>query len=98
MIRLASTTKQLREQLRESQQSLDSAVQVERRKANDELARVREAMVTVLERERRLMRVQVMKQAAEVRSLLREQQRPSTSTPQFSSQGKDDEVFKGGEE
>lgn len=49
---------------------MERAVNSERLKTNTELARVREQMVDILERERRLMRAQLSKQSAEVRSMI----------------------------
>jgi hypothetical protein len=51
---------------------MERAVTAERLKANAELARVREQMVDILERERRMMRAQLSKQSAEVRSIIAE--------------------------
>lgn len=61
------TNKLLKAQLRDNTQSVLQAVQAERRKAEDELARVKAAMVRVLERERKIMRAQVMKILSNVR-------------------------------
>jgi len=49
---------------------MERAVNAERLKANNDLARVREQMVDILERERRFMRAQLSKQSAEVRSMI----------------------------
>jgi hypothetical protein len=64
---LNHTNKLLKAQLRDNAQSVQSAVQAEKRKAEDELAKVKAAMVRVLERERKIMRVQVMKILSNVR-------------------------------
>ena len=67
MDELNHTNKLLKAQLRDNAQSVQSAVQAEKRKAEDELAKVKAAMVRVLERERKIMRVQVMKILSNVR-------------------------------
>ena len=67
MDELNHTNKLLKAQLRDNSQSVLQAVQAERRKAEDDLARVKAAMVRVLERERKIMRVQVMKILSNVR-------------------------------
>lgn len=60
----------LKSQLRDNKRILERAVNAERQKTNEELRRVRDSMVTVLEQERRIMRAQIMKTSAEVRSML----------------------------
>ncbi len=49
---------------------MERAVNAERQKTNTELANLREQMVEILERERRIMRAQLSKQSAEVRSMI----------------------------
>jgi hypothetical protein len=49
---------------------MERAVNAERLKTSTELARLREQMVEILERERRIMRAQLSKQSAEVRSMI----------------------------
>ena len=63
----------LKNQLKDSKKILEQAVITERQKTNTELARVRDQMVSVLERERRIMRAQLMKSSAEVRSMIDDQ-------------------------
>ena len=67
---LNHTNKLLKAQLRDNSQSVLQAVQAERRKSEDELAKVKAAMVRVLERERKMMRVQVMKFLSNVRQTI----------------------------
>lgn len=62
----------LQRQAREENQTIESAVRAERQRANEELKRVRTAMVTVLEQERRLMRDQIKQTSAQVRSMMDE--------------------------
>lgn len=62
----------LKAQLRDNKRILERAVNAERQKTNEELRRVRDSMVAVLEQERRIMRAQIMKTSAEVRSMLEE--------------------------
>ena len=67
MDELNHTNKLLKAQLRDNAQSVLRAVQAEKRKAEDELAKVKAAMVRVLERERKIMKVQGMKILSNVR-------------------------------
>jgi hypothetical protein len=60
----------LKNQLRDNKRVLERAVIAERQKTSTELARVRDQMVEVLERERRIMRAQLMKSSEEVRSMI----------------------------
>jgi len=64
---LSHTNKLLRAQLRDNSQSTSLAVQAERKKAEEELAKVKAAMVRVLERERKIMKLQVTKILSNVR-------------------------------
>lgn len=67
MDELSHTNKLLRAQLRDNSQSTSLAVQAERKKAEEELAKVKAAMVRVLERERKIMKLQVTKILSNVR-------------------------------
>lgn len=69
---VGKTNTYLKNQLADNKRILERAVNVERQKTNTELARLREQMVEVLERERRMMRAQLMKSSAEVRALIGE--------------------------
>ena len=62
----------LKTQLRENSRQLDRTVETERHKAYEELARVRTSMAAVLDRERRIMRAQLVKATREVRSLIQD--------------------------
>ena len=70
---LSKTNGYLKAQLRDIQRTSESAVMTERRKADEEMARVRESLVTVLERERRLMRAQMMNASKRLNSMMNEQ-------------------------
>mmetsp|Transcript_17394 Transcript_17394/g.26278 ORF Transcript_17394/g.26278 Transcript_17394/m.26278 type:complete len:1041 (-) Transcript_17394:804-3926(-) len=69
---VGKTNTYLKNQLADNKRILERAVNVERQKTNNELSRLREQMVEVLERERRMMRAQLMKSSAEVRALIGE--------------------------
>lgn len=89
---LAARARYLKSQVRDNQQKLDRAIHIERQKANAELVRVREAMMTVLEKERRLMRAQVMRQAAKVRAMMKEEmdtERNSKDEEEYDEKGTD---------
>merc|ERR1719491_1240454 len=60
----------LKSQLRENRRELDRTVETERHRAYEELARVRSSMAAVLDRERRMMRAQIVKATREVRTLI----------------------------
>ena len=70
---LSKTNAYLKAQLRDIQRSSESAVLAERKKADEEMARVRESLVDVLERERRLMRAQMMKASDRLRTLMEDE-------------------------
>jgi len=70
---LGKTNAYLKAQLRDIQRSSESAVLAERKKADEEMARVRESLVDVLERERRLMRAQMMKASDRLRTLMEDE-------------------------
>jgi len=69
-IRLQSTNKYLKEQLRDTQRTTDEILKRERQKANDEIMRIREAMVEVLDRERKLIRDHMLTASKEVRAAI----------------------------
>jgi ElaB/YqjD/DUF883 family membrane-anchored ribosome-binding protein len=69
-IRLQSTNKYLKEQLRDTQRTTDEIMKRERQKANDEIMRIREAMVEVLDRERKLIRDHMLTASKEVRAAI----------------------------
>jgi hypothetical protein len=64
---LHHTNKLLKAQLRDNSQTVTQAIQAERRKAEDDLLKVKAAMVRVLERERKTMRSHVKKILSTVR-------------------------------
>lgn len=72
--RAKQTTQYLQSQLRDNEEMLQRVVATERRKAKEELVKMKEAMVKVVEREREAMRDEFMKQAAELQSMWEEQQ------------------------
>ncbi len=51
---------------------MDRAIRAERRKAKEELLRLKDAMLEVVERERQAMRDELIRQAEEVQALLRD--------------------------
>jgi len=67
---LNKTNGYLKAQLRDNKKIFDRTVNEEGQKMNLELARVRNSMVSVLERERRIMTNQIMKVSSEVRSMM----------------------------
>jgi hypothetical protein len=74
MANLQSTTNYLKAQLRDNQEVMDRAVRAERRKARDELTKMKEAMLQVLQRERQELRAKLMKQTAEVQAILKDRE------------------------
>jgi len=66
---LKQTTRYLQTQIRDNEEILTRAVKSERRKAREELVRMKEAMVKVVEKEREAMREEFMKQAAELQTM-----------------------------
>jgi len=70
---MEKTNGYLKAQLRDLQRSSESTILAERKKSNEEMARVRESLVTVLDRERRLMRAQMVKASERLRSLMEEE-------------------------
>lgn len=69
---LQSSMRYLKTQLRENQQEAEIAIVKERQKSENEMARVREALLKVLRHERNLMREQVRQMSSQVRALLKE--------------------------
>lgn len=67
------TAKYLQAQLRDNEEMLERVVRSERRKGKEELMKMKDAMVKVVEREREAMRDEFMKQAAELQTLWQEQ-------------------------
>lgn len=67
---MSKTNTYLKNQLTDNTKLMERAVNAERQKTNIELAHLREQMVDILERERRIMRAQLSKQSAEVRSMI----------------------------
>lgn len=66
----SSIIKHLKRQLSTMEDRIDDAVQSERVKANDELRNVREAMMKILVKERKLMKMEMKKNNDKVRALL----------------------------
>ncbi len=69
---LTQSYDQLQQHNTEDRATIENAIRAERQRASEELKRVRNAMVTVLEQERRLMRDQIMKTSDQVRSMMNE--------------------------
>jgi len=69
---LTTTTRYLKAQLRDNEEVKNKAIRSEQRKAKEELGRMKEAMVGILEKERRAMRAELKRQATELRALLTE--------------------------
>ena len=67
---VSQTNNYLKNQLADNKRIMERAVNAERQKLNNEMSKLREQMVQILERERRIMRAQLMKSSAEVRSLI----------------------------
>eukprot|EP00523_Entomoneis_sp_CCMP467_P018307 CAMPEP_0168825414 /NCGR_PEP_ID=MMETSP0726-20121227/11622_1 /TAXON_ID=265536 /ORGANISM="Amphiprora sp., Strain CCMP467" /LENGTH=449 /DNA_ID=CAMNT_0008878495 /DNA_START=20 /DNA_END=1370 /DNA_ORIENTATION=+ len=81
---LKTTTRHLQAQLADNESVMSRAIRAERRKAKEELLRMRESMVKVVEREREQMREEFMKQASELQVMWKkqqEQQRQYTKYP-----------------
>jgi hypothetical protein len=71
---LQSSTNYLKAQIRDNQEILERAIRSERRRAREELTKMKEAMLQVLQRERQELRSKMMKQTAEVQALLKERE------------------------
>lgn len=69
---MTTTTRYLKAQLRDNEEVQNKAIRAERRKAKDELARMKETMVGILDKERRAMRDELKRQTAELRAYLME--------------------------
>ena len=67
---LMSIIRNLKRELSTMEDRIDDAVQSERNKANDELRNVREAMMKILVKERKLMKMEMKKNNDRVRALL----------------------------
>jgi hypothetical protein len=67
---LKQTTRYLQAQLRDNEEMMERVVKSERRKAKMELARMKESMLHIVEREREAMREEFRKQAAELESMM----------------------------
>ena len=66
----SSIIKHLKCQLSIMEDSIDDAVQSERVKSNDELRNVREAMIKILVKERKSMKIEIKKNDDKARALL----------------------------
>ena len=71
---LTRMNKYLQSQVTDKTNALERAVVAERQRTNDELARVREKMTSVLGRERRMMKAQLMKYSDIVKAIVAAQQ------------------------
>lgn len=69
---MTTTTRYLKAQLRDNEDVMNKAIRAERRKAKEELGRMKEAMVAVLDKERKAMREELKRQSIELRGLLME--------------------------
>jgi F0F1-type ATP synthase membrane subunit b/b' len=69
---MGTTTKYLKAQLRDNEDAMNKAIRAERRKAKEEVARMKEAMVGMLNKERKTMRDELKRQTMELRNLLAE--------------------------
>ncbi len=67
---MSKTNNYLKNQLADNKRILERAINVERQKTNIELTRLREQMVEVLERERRMMKAQLAKSSTEMRAMI----------------------------
>ncbi len=67
---MSKTNNYLKNQLADNKRILERAINVERQKTNTELTRLREQMVEVLERERRMMKAQLAKSSTEMRAMI----------------------------
>lgn len=72
---LKTTTRHLQSQITDNGEMLDKTIRVERRRAKEELLRMKQAMVKVVEEEREAMRSEFVKQAAELQTLWRQEQK-----------------------
>mmetsp|Transcript_16139 Transcript_16139/g.25164 ORF Transcript_16139/g.25164 Transcript_16139/m.25164 type:complete len:456 (-) Transcript_16139:1363-2730(-) len=69
---LQETNRYLKSQIRDNQNEIVVVQSRERQKANEEIARMRDAMMQVLAKERSLMKAQIKKTSEQVRALLAE--------------------------
>ena len=74
MERLQQNSEYLQAQLRDNQDVLQRAVTAERLKAKDELVRMKESMIKIVERERQAMRQEFLQQAQQLETLWSAQQ------------------------
>jgi len=65
---LQSSSQYLKAQLRDNQEVMEKAIRAERRKAREELARMKEAMLQILQRERKELRQKLTKQKQDSQS------------------------------
>jgi hypothetical protein len=76
--RLQGTNRYLKSQVDSYQVEMEETLKRERQKATEELARIREAMVEVLDRERKLMRDHMLSASEEVRAAVLRAEEDST--------------------
>ena len=67
---LQETTRYLKTQISDNQNETSNIIEHERQKANDEVSKMRDAMIKVLTRERALMKEQIRKTMDHVRDIL----------------------------
>jgi hypothetical protein len=71
---LKTTTRHLQSQITDNGELLDKTIRTERRRAKEELVRMKHAMVQVVEKERAAMKSEFVKQAAELQALWRREE------------------------
>lgn len=80
---MTTTSKYLKAQLRDNEDAMNKAIRAERRMAKEEVARMKEAMVGMLNKERKGMRDELKRQTMELRSLLTEATGRDTITEEY---------------
>lgn len=75
--KMKQTTKYLQAQLRDNEEMVERVVKREQLKAKDDILRMKEAMVKIVEREREAMREEFIAQAAELEQLLKQRRQRS---------------------
>ena len=78
---LKTTTRHLKAQLADNEDMMARAIRGEKRKAKEELLRMKEAMIKVVEREREHMREEFMKQASELQMLWKQKESANDPEP-----------------
>jgi hypothetical protein len=78
---LQQTIEYLQKQVADQLETRKRAIRLERKKAKEEMTKMKKTMVKVVERERQTMRDEFMKQAADLEALMRQEYEKTESSP-----------------